>query len=82
MFRPVMFDGENASVFPAGNYRAFAAAIQRTLTDPVLYAALSANAVATWQALKGPADWRTLIVKWVTEGSASPWILEHMLLSG
>lgn len=79
MFRPVMVDGRNASVFPAGNYRAFAAAIQATLADPVRYAALSANASLTWAALKGPADWRTLIVKWVVEGRSSPWLREHMV---
>jgi glycosyltransferase involved in cell wall biosynthesis len=80
MFRTVMLDGKNASVFPAGDYRAFAAAIRRTLTDPALYAELSTNALATWKALQGPADWRTMIVKWVTEGPASPWIREHMLM--
>ena len=79
MFRPVMVDGRNASVFPAGDYRAFAGAIQRTLANPTLYAALSANAQATWVALKGPADWRTMIFKWVVEGRSSPWICQHML---
>ena len=79
MFREVMIDGRNASVFPAGDYRALAAAMRRTLTDPVLYAALSRNAVSTWAALKGPADWRTLIFKWVAEGRSSPWLREHML---
>ena len=81
MFRSVMRDGQNASVFRAGDYRAFATAIRRTLTDPVLYAALSANAIATWKALQGPADWRTMIVKWVTEGPSSQWIRQHMLSS-
>lgn len=79
MFCEVMVDGRNASVFPAGDYWAFAAAIRRTLTDPVLYAALSRNATSTWAALKGPADWRTLIFKWVVEGRSSPWLREHML---
>ena len=51
---------------------AFAAAMRRTLTDAALYAALSANAPSTWAALKGPADWRTLIFKWVVEGRSSP----------
>jgi hypothetical protein len=72
-------DGRNASVFPAGNHRALAAAMRRTLTDPALYAALSANALSTWAALKGPADWRTMIVKWVVEGRSSPFIRDHML---
>ena len=79
MLRPVMLDGRNASVFPAGDYRALAAAILRTLTNPALYEALSNNALSTWQALKGPADWRTMIVKWVVEGRSSPWLHDHML---
>jgi glycosyltransferase involved in cell wall biosynthesis len=79
MFREVMIDGRNASVFPSGDHRAFAAAMRRTLTDPALYAALSANAPLTWESLKGPADWRTLMFKWVVEGSSSPWIHDHML---
>ena len=79
MLRPVMSDGRNASVFPAGDHRAFAAAILRTLTNPTLYEALSANALSTWQALKGPADWRTMIFKWVVEGRSSPWLRDHTL---
>ena len=46
-----------------------------------LYEALSANALSTWQALKGPADWRTMIFKWVVEGRCSPWLREHMRTS-
>lgn len=79
MFRDLLIDGRNASVFPAGDYQAFAAAMRRTLTDPTLYATLSKNAPLTWAALKGPADWRTMIFKWVVEGASSPWIRDHML---
>ena len=81
MFRPVLMDGRNASVFSAGDHRALAAAILRTLTNPALYEALSANALSTWEALKGPADWRSMIFKWVVEGCCSPWLCEHMLTS-
>jgi glycosyltransferase involved in cell wall biosynthesis len=81
MFREVMVDGRNASVFRSGDHQALAAAIRRTLSDPVLYAALSESAPLTWAALKGPADWRTLIFKWVVEGSQSQWISDHMLAS-
>lgn len=79
MFRGVMIDGRNASVFPAGNSQAFAAAICRTVTDRALYKRLSENATLTWAALKGCADWRTLIYKWVVEGKSSAWICDHML---
>jgi glycosyltransferase involved in cell wall biosynthesis len=81
MFRDVMVDGRNASVFSAGDYRAFAEAIQRTLRDSKLYSALSANAALTWTALMGPADWRTMLLKWVVEGHSSPWLRNHMLTS-
>lgn len=79
MFRSVMIDGRNASVFRAGDSRALAAAIKRTLTTPNVYAMLSNNAPMTWTALKGPADWRTMIVKWTTEGRSSTWIQENKL---
>jgi glycosyltransferase involved in cell wall biosynthesis len=79
MLRPVMLDGRNAIVFPAGDHRALATAILRTLRNPTLYEALSINALSTWQALKGPADWRTMIFKWVVEGGGSRWLREHML---
>src|SRR5262249_42969378 len=81
MFREVMIDGRNASVFPAGDCHAFASAIRHTLTSSDLYAALSENAPLTWEALKGPADWRTLIFKWVTEGTSSQWIHDRMLMA-
>ena len=81
MFRKVMIDGRNASVFPAGDCHAFASAIRHTLTNPDFYAALSQNATLTWEALKGPADWRTLIFKWVVEGTSSRWIRDRMLMA-
>ena len=80
MFRDVMIDGRNSSVFPSGDYREFAAALKRTLTNSPLYETLSASAPVTWEALKGPADWRTLLFKWVVEGVSSPWICNRMLM--
>jgi glycosyltransferase involved in cell wall biosynthesis len=79
MFVDVMIDGRNASVFRSGDPRTFAAALRRTLTDPVLYRALSTNATLTWSALQGPADWRTMIFKWIVEGHESPWLRDRML---
>jgi glycosyltransferase involved in cell wall biosynthesis len=81
MFRQVMVDGRNASVFDSEDPRNCAEAIRRTLSDPQLYATLSANAGRTWDALKGPADWRTMILKWLAEGPTSPWIRGRMLSS-
>ena len=79
MFRPVIVDRRNASVFAAGDYRSLATAIWRTLSDSDLYAQLSNNATLTWEALKGPADWRTMILKWAGEGPSSPWIQDRLL---
>ena len=79
MFVPVLKDGVHAAVFPGGDSSAFADALRRVLTDPELYARLSANADATWAALKGPADWRTMLTKWILEGRRSAWIDQHML---
>lgn len=81
MFREVLVDGRNASVFLAGNHQSLAEAIGRTLTEQDRYATLSKNALLTWAALKGPADWRTMIFKWVVEGRSSPWIRDHMLMA-
>ena len=79
MFRPVLTDGVNAAVFPSGDVAAFAGAIRRVLGDKALYARLSDAAPATWEALKGPADWRTRYTKWVREGADSPWGRAHAL---
>lgn len=79
MFVPVLKDEVHAAMFPGGDANAFADALRRVLTDPDLYAQLSANADTTWAALKGPADWRTMLTKWILEGRKSDWIDRHML---
>jgi glycosyltransferase involved in cell wall biosynthesis len=79
MFVPVLRDCVHAAIFPAGDAGAFARTIARLLTDGDLYAQLSANAELSWAALKGPADWRTMLTKWILEGRESEWIQEHKL---
>jgi glycosyltransferase involved in cell wall biosynthesis len=79
MFVPVLKDGIHAAIFPAGNASAFAQAIARVLSDADLYARLSANAELSWAALKGPADWRTMLAKWILEGRESEWIQQNKL---
>jgi glycosyltransferase involved in cell wall biosynthesis len=71
VFRPVLKDGETAAMFRAGNARALADAVERTLTDSDAYARLSANADMSWERLKGPIDWRELILAWSAEGASS-----------
>jgi glycosyltransferase involved in cell wall biosynthesis len=82
MFVPVLKDGIHAAIFSAGNASAFARTIARVLSDAELYARLSANAELSWAALKGPADWRTMLTKWILEGRESEWIQQHKLDGG
>ena len=79
MFRRNMIDGESAIVFPSGDAAALARAVERVLRDAALYRRLSERATATWQSLKGPADWRTMLVKWGTEDDASEWMRARAL---
>jgi glycosyltransferase involved in cell wall biosynthesis len=79
MFLPVMKDGLHAAMFRAGRAGAFADAIRRVLTDADLYSRLSHNAQLSWAALKGPADWRTMLREWILNGAESQWIMEHKL---
>ena len=82
MFRRVLSDGSNCAVFKSGDVDGFAQALKRVLTSPALYRRLSESAPQTWAALEGPADWRTLITTWVTEGETSPWLADYRLASG
>jgi glycosyltransferase involved in cell wall biosynthesis len=79
MFVPVLKDGLHAAIFPSGNVNALAEVISGLLADGERYARLSRNAELSWEALKGPADWRTMLTKWILEGSQSDWIRKHML---
>jgi glycosyltransferase involved in cell wall biosynthesis len=79
MFRSVMKDGIHAAMFRAGSSGAFADAIRKVVTDADLYWRLSGNAQLSWAALKGPADWRTMLREWILNGSESQWIREHKL---
>jgi len=80
MFVPVLKDGVHAALFSGGDASAFADALRLVLSDADLYARLSANADRTWAGLKGPADWRTMLTKWILEGRESDWIDQHMLV--
>lgn len=79
MFLPVMKDGVHAAMFRAARTAAFADAIRRVLTDADLYSRLSNNAQLSWAALKGPADWRTMLREWILNEAESRWIVEHKL---
>ena len=79
MFQPILGHGARAEMFKAENPRSLAKAVERAVESPEHYAALSRNADASWRALGGTADWRTLINEWVRNGPQSEWIQAHTL---
>ena len=79
MFRPIMQDGVTAAVFRAGDAAGLAAQVRRVIGDPALYGTLSRNADVSWAALQGPADWRTMLFDWVTQGDDAPYLEAHAL---
>lgn len=68
MFVGNVADGESAIMFPAGNVEALADAIARLAGDLSLYARLSANAGAAWEALQIDVKWGQLIDAWLLNG--------------
>ncbi|MFC0205084.1 glycosyltransferase family 4 protein [Novosphingobium soli] len=83
MFRGHLRDGESALVFPAGNARALAAAIERLFDDAALYERLSRHAADAWQRMQCPVKWGTMIERW-TRGDPSDlaWLRSHALDAG
>ena len=79
IFARVLIDGEDAGLFRARDARSCARAIENIVSNPELYLQLSNQAEATWAKLQGPADWRSLILRWATEGPQSDWIRHRML---
>ena len=58
----------------------YARAIERTLTNPSLYFALSSAAEDTLNSLLGSADYREMILHWVLDQHPSAWIQERTLV--
>ena len=79
IFQRVLTDRTNAMLFRAGDHRDLARAVDAALSDPDLYLRLSNAAPDTWTRLRGPADWKTLILEWVRNGPLSEWIQSRML---
>jgi len=83
MFRGALVHQRSALIFPAGESEALAAAIRRLGADRTLYAQLSANSSAAWEALQLPVTWGELIERWLSDEPADrEWLLEHRLNSG
>lgn len=82
IFTAVLADGENAAIFKNGDPASLARAILRVAEDVDIYAKLSDNALMTWTSLNGTADWKTLIIEWITNGENSPWIQDYKICNG
>jgi len=83
MFRGAIAHEKSALVFRAGDEQALASTIRRLTSDPLLYAKLSANSLAAWEALQLPVKWGELIQRWLSGRREDiDWVLQHRLQSG
>jgi len=83
MFRGALVDGESAVIFPASNVDELAAAVDRLVHDPALYARLSLGAEAAWDRLQIPVTMGKLLEAWIADDPArTKWIHDHRLMSG
>lgn len=79
MFVHHLIDGVTASTFRGGRADSLAAALERTLGDPELYARLSEAAPATLASLAGSGDYRSMIREWAHSDGPSEWLTERAL---
>lgn len=78
MFAGHLTDGDSAIVFPASRPRALAAAIDRLLADPALYARISQGAPAAWARMQNPVKWGDMIDHWMADTALDrQWIVDH-----
>lgn len=78
MFVPKLSPERSAVVFRAGDAAALASSIERLLTSPRLYDALSLNALQTWQSLQVPVKWAELVEAWFDDtGDSRQWLQRH-----
>ena len=83
MFFGALTHEQTALVFPASKADALASAIRRLGADPELYARLSLNSEAAWQALQLPVTWGELVERWLADTPEdAAWIRDHRLASG
>jgi glycosyltransferase involved in cell wall biosynthesis len=83
MFRGALVDGKSAVIFPASKANELAAAIDRLLRDPALYARLSFGSEAAWDRLQIPVTMGKLLESWLADDPAqAEWLRGHRLMSG
>ena len=80
MFASSLNHNVNAMVFPAGNTRSLARRIDYLLTNPEVYARLSAASQKSWQSLQLPVHWISLIDHWLQDTKvAQQWLQQYAL---
>ncbi|MBA3836306.1 MAG: glycosyl transferase family 1 [Zymomonas sp.] len=80
MFAGHLIDRENAVIFRAGRPRELAEVIVALMTDPSLYARISAGAPAAWHHMQNPVKWGEMVRRWISEAPADrAWLAAHTL---
>jgi glycosyltransferase involved in cell wall biosynthesis len=83
MFRGNLQHEVNAMVFPARNPYLLADCVDKLLSQPNLYAKISAASDISWQRLQIPVKWADLIEKWLYSSSENTkWLQNYSLASG
>ncbi len=79
-FRGRIGHGESSLVFPERNAVALADQVERIMSDPLLYAAMSEATAATWERLQCPLKYADLIRGWLFKSAESErWLAENTL---
>ncbi|MDO6415767.1 glycosyltransferase family 4 protein [Sphingomonas sp. BIUV-7] len=83
MFRGAITDGVSALVFRASHPASLARSIAVLADDADLYARLSANGAAAWDALQLPVRWGEMLAHWLAdEPEDRSWLAGHASASG
>ncbi len=83
MFRGHLQHEVNSMIFPARNPYLLAECVDKLLSQPNLYAQISAASDISWQRLQIPVKWADLIEKWLYNSSKNDkWLQNHSLASG
>lgn len=82
MFRQHLQQDVNAMIVPAKNPRALALSVERLMSHPDLYLALSQASYSTWHKLRLPVKWADIIRRWLFDSELDrQWLVEHRLSS-
>jgi glycosyltransferase involved in cell wall biosynthesis len=80
MFAGPLVHDWSALIFPQGDATALAAAIERLVREPGLYARLSGNAQEAWDRAQVPVRWGDFIYRWVRgEAGDTAWLHANSL---